>query len=297
MAQCRAAMDLKSKWESYQVDTFTTPDPAHCKAVETLANILPAALMRQKNIKIVGPDSLLLESHLSVLTSEPKQVNLAGEGGMHVGKREYWASIFERLQAHKHMPVCIMSIGGSIGFDLQAISTIFKSEGFNIHSSIVIDPNRLAAFLAEGHIEYYATTSQQFFDHFFVKGEGVLYIMHLGTTLNVVKEEQVVEILKQLAQKMNMQDVVSIIMVDKKQFTGGRSLSIEPENEQGLARITHLPTNKHYKTVIANPSKFAKFMSSLDLNGELVEITEKGKRLNVAFIAYKGIKKTPHAAT
>lgn len=297
MGQCRATRDLKIKWESYQIETFTTPEQAHCKATKSMVNVLPATLIKQENIKAIGPDSLLLESHLSVLTSEPLKVNLAGEGGMHVGKKEYWTPILERLQAHKHMPVCIMSIGGGIGFDLQAISAIFKSEGFKIHSSTVIDPNRLAAFLAENNINYYVTTSQHFFNHLFIKEEGVVYIIHLGTTLNVVKEEQVIEILKQVAQNMGLQDVLSIIMVDKKQFVGGKFLAIGPENDQGLAKVTHLPTNKHYKTVIMNRSKFAKFMSSLNLNGELIEITEKGKMLNVAFIAYKGMKESQTSNT
>lgn len=79
-------------------------------------------------------------------------------------------------------------------------------------------------------------------------------------------------------------------MVDKKQFSHGKHLAISTENEQGISRVVYVKTGQHYKTIISNSDKFMKFMTSLGLHGEIVDIVERGKVLNVAFIAYKAVK-------
>jgi hypothetical protein len=171
-----------------------------------------------------------------------------------------------------------------------AIAKVLKTEGFNVQKPVVIDPNRLAAFLSEDDVDYYVMTSQRFFDTYFLRQGGELYIIHLGTTLNVIKEDDVVQILRQISQKMEGNDALSLIMVGEKQFQG-RLVGFGSENEEGISPVIYLETGQHYKTVITNPENFLNFMASLKLAGEFIDIFDKNKVLSVAFVAYKAIKK------
>jgi hypothetical protein len=107
----------------------------------------------------------------------------------------------------------------------------------------------------------------------------------------VVKEQDVVQILEQISEKMIGDDVLSLIMVDKKQFIFLEKLALGEENEQGISKFFYLKTKQHYKTVITNSEKFVKFMTSLGLTGDIVDIIDKGKSRSVAFLAYKSLKK------
>ena len=221
----------------------------------------------------------------------PNTVTLSGEGGKLAGRKDYWKSILQRLKEHKHLPISVISIGGGVGDDALAIAQVLEEEGFKVQKPIIVDPNHLAAFLSEEKkLDYYITTSQRFFSTLFSKEGGILYFIHLGTTLNVVKEEDVVQILDQIAKIMHPNDALSLIMVAKKQFSGGTKLSFGSENEQGISRVINLNTGKHYKTVITDSKKFLKFMISLGLSGEIVETVERNETLTVAFIAYKALK-------
>ncbi|MBS0648508.1 MAG: hypothetical protein JSS10_04690 [Verrucomicrobia bacterium] len=290
MEGCKVKQGYTRSWEPYQVEQRTNLSQPSCKAFEVVRSALPVALPGQVHIKEINAEtSVLFEANLYILSSEPGEITLAGEGGHHVGRQEYWNPIIDRLAAHKHLPVRILSIGGGIGFDVQAISEVFRKADFRIQQMTVVDPNQLAAFLAK-EVEYYVMTSQSFFDRHFVRQEDNIYLFHLGTTLNVVLENQAVHILRQIAENMKSKDILSLIMVDKKQFEKGRALTFGPETEEGFSKVINKKTGKHYKTVIANPIKFINFMSKLGLAGELVEITEKNVPLEVAFVAYKTLK-------
>lgn len=290
MGDCKVKQDYGKSWAPYQVERGANPNKPSCKAFKIVQDALPGALLDQVHIKEVdGETSALFESNLYILSSKPGEVTLAGEGGRHVGRKEYWKPILERLAAYKHLPIHILSVGGGIGFDVHAISKVFREDDFKIQKMTVVDPNQLAAFLSE-EVEYYVMISQRFFERHFNKQDGTLYIFHLGTTLNVVLENQAVQILQQIAEKMKPQDVLSLIMVDKKQFEKGTALAFGPETEEGFSKVINKKTGKHYKTVITNPVKFINFMSKLGLSGELVEITEENVPLEVAFVAYKTLK-------
>lgn len=292
MANCHKAMRYKRDWETYRVELAGRSEAISCKATQVFSDSLYMALLKKENIKAIDTKSFLLESHLSILSSEPGEITLAGEGRRLVGRKNYWETILSHLRKYKHLPTCILSIGGAQGYDALAIAGVLKSEGFTVRKPLVIDPNRLAAFLAEDEIDYYVMTSQRFFDKHFVRQEGVLYIIHLGTTLNVVKEEVVVQILTQISKKMTSNDVLSLIVVSKNQFNRRNYLRFGEENEQGISKVIYLKTGQHYKTVITNSEKFIQFMQSLELEGDIVDVVEKGKIITVAFVVYKAIKKT-----
>lgn len=290
MRECHVSKNFHNKWDQYQVEVDKEAGVSHCKAFKVLRTHLPPALLEQSNVKKLDPDSLLVESHLSVLSSEPGKVTLAGEGGRHVGRKEYWGPILDRLKMYKNKPVYILSIGGGIGYESLAILNVFKKDGFLVQKPVIVDPNQLASFLCEEEVDYYVTTSQRFFKDFFIKEDGSLYIIHLGTTLNVVQENDAVQILEQIVDKMEQKDALSILMVDKKQFRDGRFLTFGVENKQGLSKVIYETTGKHYKTVITDENKFINYMASLGLRGELLKISEKGVALNVAFVAFKALK-------
>ncbi len=288
MRECHVSQNFHKKWDQYRVEPNKEPGVSHCKAFRALSIILPPVLSEQNNVKELDLESRLFESHLSVFSSEPGKVTLSGEGGRHVGRKDYWAPILDRLKIYKNKPIYILSIGGGIGYECRAISNVLKEDGFLVQKSVIIDPNQLASFLCEEEVDYYVTTSQRFFKDFFIKNDNSLYVIHLGTTLNVVQENDAVHILEQIVEKMGPKDALSILMVDKRQFENGRFLTFGPENKQGLSRVIH--SGKHYKTVITSEDKFIKFMTSLGLRGELIKISEKGVALNVAFVAFKALK-------
>jgi len=290
MEGCKVKKNYERTWEPYQVEREANASQPSCKSFEVIRDALPNALLNQAHVKEVDAEtSALFESNLYILSSKPGEITLAGEGGRHVGRKEYWKPIFERLEAYKHLPVHVLSIGGGIGFDAQAISNVFRRENFKVPQMTVVDPNQLAAFLAE-EVEYNVMISQRFFERHFIKRAGTLYVFHLGTTLNVVLENQAVDILQKIAEKMGPKDVLSIVMVDKKQFERGKALAFDSETNEGFSKVINKKTGKHYKTVITSPIKFINFMSKLGLAGELVEITEKNIPLEVAFVAYKTVK-------
>jgi hypothetical protein len=291
MKSCISSEKFQVKWDSYHVGSAPRSGSTVCKARDVFENTLSIELLNKKNVKLMDPRSGFFESHLSVFSSVAGEINLSGEGGKVVGRKEYWDSILAHLQRHKHLSVCVLSVGGALGYDALAIAEVLKRDGFNVQKPIIIDPNLLAAFLSNDDVDYYATTSQLFFENHFSRQGGVLYVIHLGTTLNVVNENDVVQILQQIAQKIDSTDALSLIMVDKKQFLPVKHLSFGAENEQGISRIVYVKTNQHYKTVITDKDKFLRFMSGLDLVGDIIEIVEKGKSLSVAFVAYKAIKK------
>ncbi len=290
MSLCETSKEYQINWKSYAVEVVERSEKNRCKAVEVFKGSLPPELRLQKNIKAIDHKSALFESHLSVFSSEPGEVTLAGEGGKHVGQKGYWEPLLSHLEKYKHLPVRILSIGGALGHDALAIAEVLKTERFNVQRPVVIDPNRLAAFLSEDDVDYYAMTSQCFFDTHFLRQGGELYIIHLGTTLNVIKEDAVVQILRQISQKMAGNDALSLIMVGKKQFQG-ELLHFGAENKEGISPVVYLKTGQHYKTVITDSKKFMNFMTSLGLTGEIVDIFERSKLLSVAFVAYKAIKK------
>ncbi len=218
MRGCHISQSFQKKWDWYQIEARKEPGVSHCKALRVLNIILPRVLSDQSNIKELDPNYPLVESHLSTLSSEPGKVTLAGEGGRHVGRKEYWAPLLDRLKMYKNKPTKILSIGGGIGYESRAIAKVFLEDGYNIQKSLIVDPNRLAAFLCEDEVDYYVTTSQRFFNDFFTRDEEALYLIHLGTTLNVVEEDAAVRILEQIADSMKPKDAVSILMVDKRQF-------------------------------------------------------------------------------
>lgn len=191
----------------------------------------------------------------------------------------------------------MISIGGGIGDDGKAIETVFKSRGLRVPKCRVIDPNFLAAWLAsEQGIDFYAATAQEYFSQFFTREGDGRCVFHLGTLLNVVPEHIALDILQLVTKNMVENDILSVVMVDEKQFTilekKQQIKRKEFNNPAGLTRYVYTDSELLYKTVISDRLKFLNFCNHLGLKTiDFTETKEYGKTIvQVTFIVFKGIK-------
>jgi hypothetical protein len=284
--KCKVGSEF-NKWHGYKVN----PNPileAKCKALSSIQEELHILLASQPNIRTSVEIISLTRNDLNAIFVRDGEVTLAGEGGAIVGKPEYWVSFFN---GNKEVPIQIISIGGGRGYDAKAIAKVFREKGFQVEKPQIIDPNHFAAYLSNpGDVDFYPTPCQKYFSKFFPKQESkVVHLFHLGTVLNVVSESTAIEILKSVIDHMFSRDIISILMVDEKQFQKiSREEKITREdrdNPAGLMRYVYSETGQHYKTVIVDLTKFKEFCQINGLEGDFSQVSEG----HVLFTAYKGL--------
>jgi hypothetical protein len=298
MQECKVTQEFRKNLDLYSLemqDIETRKDLA-CEAFSSFGQRLSAT---------PSTNPMLTRASLSIFAMDRGTVTFSGEGGNVAGRADYWTEVVELLSHSPTTRVHIISVGGGTGYDAELICEVFKKAGFADSNYTVVDPNPIRLLCKKDN--FYCMNSSQFFRKIFKKEPNTRYIVHLGTTLNVVHKDLAVKILQEITEAIDVDDFISVLMVDKNQYKINQTstspytsnykslykLEECPENEAGFLHL--LRNDEHHKTIVNNFEKFNEFtknklgLQKINKNNDFFNSTGAGSK-QVKFWSYRSIK-------